>query len=181
MNVGTWLNATGGRTPILIDREIYFRGCVGIINLCVDLSKEKTHLTKATMRTQEEIVKRFEEVDDIFGTQKSDLLDFMTFENGRQFVTKEYSAKVDSGEETWVQKTDAKSEILGYLNFAYGKAEDERGLSAARSMLHFKTWIWIDDQKFYDEIVWMIDDYTDYGIPTLNKIAEHYSFVRSSN
>lgn len=88
-------------------------------------------------------------------------------------------ANIESGKEKWASKADPKAKILEYLDFAYEKAEGKRGLSAERSMLHFKTWIWLDDEKFYNEIIGMIEDYTDYGIPTLNRISEHYSFKRT--
>ena len=130
------------------------------------------------MRTQEEIMTRFEKADDLFGTQKGDLIDYMTFENAKPYLQEEYVSKVESGEEKWEIKTDPKKEILEYLDFAYDKAKGERGLSAGRSMLHFRTWIWLDDEKFYNEIINLIDNYTNYGIPALDKISEHYGYVR---
>lgn len=131
------------------------------------------------MRTQKEIMERFEKADDLFGTQKGDLIDYMTFENAKPYLQEKYSAKVESGEEKWEMKTDPKKEILDYLDFAYDKAEGERGLSAGRSMLHFKTWIWLDDKLFYNEVIDLIDNYTNYGIPALDKISEHYGYSRA--
>lgn len=131
------------------------------------------------MRTQEEILARFEKSDDFFGTQKGDLLSYMEFEFAKPYLKEDYVKKVESGEEKWEVSTDPKKEILEYLDFAYEKAEDERGLSAGRSMLHFKTWIWLDDEKFYNKVIDLIDNYTNYGIPALDKISEHYGYVRS--
>jgi len=131
------------------------------------------------MRTQEEIMVRFEKADDLFGTQKIDLIDYMTFKNAKPYLQEEYVAKVESGEEKWEIKTDPKKEILEYLDFAYDKAEGERCLSAGRSMLHFRTWIWLEDDKFYNEVINLIDNYTNYGIPALNKISKHYGYARS--
>lgn len=130
------------------------------------------------IRTQEEILKRFEEVDDLLGTQKSDLIFYLTFDNAKQYLNPEYVQKVESGEETWEQKTDPKEEILDYLEFAYDKAHNQRGLSAGRSMMHFRTWIWLDDDEFYNEIIDLIDNYTSYGLPALDKIAEHYNWEK---
>jgi hypothetical protein len=131
------------------------------------------------MRSQEEIVKRINESDDLFGTQIGDLVDYLEFENAKQFLNQNFIDKVEKSEEEWVVKKEPKNEILDYLDFAYSKAEDERGLSAARSMLHFKSWIWLDDDKFYNEIIDLIDNYTDYGIPALDKISEHYGYLRN--
>ena len=130
------------------------------------------------MKNQEEIIKRFNESEDLFGTQQNDLIKFMTFENAKEFLTEEFVLKVENGEEKWEMKTEPKKEILKYLDFAYDKAECQRGLSAARSMLHFKTWIWLDDEDFYNEIIYHIENYTNYGIPTLDMISKRYGFVR---
>lgn len=130
------------------------------------------------MRTQEEILERFEKADDLLGTQKGNLISYMDFENAKPHLKEDYVKSVEDGVEVWEVSTEPKNEILEYLDFAYGKAEEERGLSAGRSMLHLKTWIWLDDEDFYNEVIDLIDNYTDYGIPALDKISEHYGFVR---
>jgi len=130
------------------------------------------------MRTQEEILKRFKEVKDIFGTQRGDLISYLTFENAKIFLKEEYVKKVENEEEEWEVLIDAKKEILDYLKFAYEKAESQKGLSAARSMLHFKTWVWIDNPDFYKEIISDINNYYDYGLPTLDKISAFYGYSR---
>lgn len=131
------------------------------------------------MRTQQEIIERAKSVNDFLGTQISDLVQFLEFENAKEFLNDEYIQKVISGEEEWEVLTDAKAKILGYLEFAYNKAENQRGISAGRSMLHFKTWIWLDDPDFYGKIIDKIDDYTDYGIPALDEISKHYGYVKA--
>ena len=122
-------------------------------------------------------MERFNTVDDFMGIQKSDLIPYMTFENAKPFLKDEYVSLVNEGEEIWTPLTDAKKEIIQYLSFAYEKAIGKRGLSAGRSMLHFKTWIWLDDPEFYDKIVHEIDNYYDYGLPVLDKISEKYGYV----
>lgn len=131
------------------------------------------------MRTQEEILNRFENADDFFGTQKSDLLSYMDFETAKPFLKDEYVNKIENGIEIWETAPNPKKQILEYLDFAYDKAEGERGLSAGRSMLHFKTWIWLDDDAFYEEVIDLLDNYTDYGIPALDMISEHYGYKRA--
>lgn len=131
------------------------------------------------MRTQEEILERFNSVEDLFGTQKGDLINFMTFENAKTHLIEDYVEKVEKGVESWSISTDAKELILDYLPFAYGKAEDERGLSAIRSLLHFKTWIWLDDEVFYNEISESIENSTGYGISVLDRISEYYGYKRN--
>ena len=130
------------------------------------------------MKNQKEIKERFNSVDDMFGTQQADLVNYMTFETAKEFLKVDYVKKVEKRKEKWDYETDPKKEILDYLDFAYEKAEDRRGLSAGRSMLHFKTWVWLDDDKFYNEIIREIEDYYDYGIPVLDKISKHYKYKR---
>lgn len=130
------------------------------------------------IRTQEEILERFRESGDFFGTQQGDLICYLDFEHAKEFLKPEYVAKVESGEEKWEPLTDPKKEILEYLDFAYEKAEGQRGLSAGRSMLHFRSWIWLDDDDFYKKVIGKIDDYDDYGIPVLDEISKHYGYVK---
>lgn len=131
------------------------------------------------MRTAQEIKTRFESSGDLFGTQKSDLIEFMEYEDAKPYLKEDYIALIEKWEEKWEKRTEAKQLILDYMAFAYDKAESQRGLSAGRSMLHFRTWIWIDDPIFYEEIISDIDNYTDYWIPTLDKIAAHYGYNKS--
>jgi len=132
------------------------------------------------MRTQEEILERIKSVDDFFGTQKSDLINYLDFENAKEFLLEDFVKDVESGKKVWSPNTDPKKEILEYLEFAYDKAYGERGLSAGRSMAHFRTWIWLDDDKFYNQVVGLIENYTNYGLPALDKISEHYGYVQQS-
>ncbi len=129
-------------------------------------------------RTQEQILERFNSVGDIFSAQKEDLICYMTFENAKPFLDDEYALKVERKEEEREMLSDAEKEIVEYLDFAYEKAEGQRANSAMRSMLHFRTWIWLDDPEFYDEIIDEIDNYTNYGIPVLDKISAKYGYVR---
>jgi hypothetical protein len=138
------------------------------------------------MKTQEEILKRINDpkYQDLFGTQTSDLVSFLTFDNAKQFLKEEFVTEVEKGNKTWEQKTDAKKEILGYLPFAYEKAEGQRGLSAVRSLLHMKSWIWLDgghgyeNDGFSDEICDMMEESNDYGIEVLDKISKHYGYEK---
>ena len=65
-----------------------------------------------------------------------------------------------------------------YMEFAVGKAEGERGISANRSIMHYIAWIWLaGDDTLLDEVQAAYDnDYSDYGKEILAKIREHYSW-----
>lgn len=63
------------------------------------------------------------------------------------------------------------TEMKEYLSYAYEKAENQRGLSAARSMQKYQTWLYaIGDDELSEEC----EGYHLYGLPQLNKIKEKY-------
>lgn len=125
-------------------------------------------------RTQEEILARIDAVaeEDFFGTQRNDLACFLTFENAKPFLNPEAT------KESWKESTDSigtpVDNIKGYMPFALEKAENHRGLSAGRSIEHFKAWLWLLGD---DELLAFADDhanYRNYGVPILRKIGEKY-------
>lgn len=65
-------------------------------------------------------------------------------------------------------------EIVDYLPFAFEKALGERGISASRSIAHFQNWLWLIKD---DELLAFADDddnYSEYGLPILEKIKAKY-------
>lgn len=122
------------------------------------------------MRTQEEIINKISEVksDDWMGTITSDLVNCLEFSNAKDFLKDEITEK-EWQENGFMKNTDGniKKEMQEYLSFAFGKAEDERGISAGRSMDHYYAWIWLlDEETHFGDV----REYDSYGIPHLNKI-----------
>ena len=121
------------------------------------------------MKTQEEILKRIDEVAkyDTFGWQRNDLVDFLNFENAKPFLKDDITA------EKWEEvkeKRSPKEIMCDYMGFAWEKANDKRGISACRSLEHYKSWLWLDG----DEEIWpTLDDYEYYGKPHLITICEY--------
>ena len=129
------------------------------------------------MRTQDEILKRLkaDESDDDFGVQRTDLVEFLEFNNAKSFLVPTYIKDIESGKEKYTYyKTDEEviKQIKEYLEFAWDKANNCRGLSAARSLCHFIGWLWLlgydIDKKF--------EDYSHYGKPHLREISEKFEF-----
>lgn len=121
----------------------------------------------ATKRTQEEILKRIEEVEpnDVFGYQATDLIEYLDFDNAKQFL----SAEVTKDE--WVTQEKTPREVMiDYMDFAWKKANDKRGLSASRSMDHYTSWLWLDGDE---ELHKTLENYEFYGKPQLVKICEY--------
>jgi hypothetical protein len=122
----------------------------------------------STPRTQEEILARMEQVknDDIFGTQRSDLIDYLTYENAAQFLKDGVTAEQWDGRE----KFSPRERMTSYMDFAWEKAIDKRGLSAMRSMQHYTIWLWLDGD---DVIHPTLMDYEFYGKDELVRICEY--------
>lgn len=120
------------------------------------------------MRTQDEIVARIKEVkkNDVFGFSQEVLLGSLDFEHAKPFLTDGVTA------EQWtpdLTDDDVKKEALDYLTFAWGKAEDHRGISASRSVDKMTQFCWLlgHDVKAIDDA-----EYAQYGCPKLKVAAE---------
>lgn len=76
----------------------------------------------------------------------------------------------------------SREELLGrmekYIPFAFMKANDYKGLSANRSVMHYIAWTWLaGDTSFSQEI---LDEYENnyqfYGKLILRKVCEYYGW-----
>lgn len=125
------------------------------------------------MRTDQEILKRIEEVKDRdwLGTQRSDLLIRLPFETAKPFL------KDNATSETWTQQgrdhQTIKDEMLQYMPFAWDKANNNRGISAGRSLDHMSAWLWL---LGYDKAADQILEYDLYGKPWLRAICEAFEW-----
>ena len=120
-------------------------------------------------RTQEEIVARMKEVEqnDYFGYQRSDLLEYLDFDHAKEWLKPETTR--GQWDEAKASKTP-REQMIDYMEFAWEKANRERGLSAARSMDHYTSWLWLDGDE---ELHTTLAEYTEYGKPQLRKICEY--------
>jgi hypothetical protein len=123
------------------------------------------------MRTDEEIIARIrnrQEYDDL-GWETSELIIRLPFEKAKSFLKPEVTAG-----EYEVRPRDRDSilkAMLDYMPFAWDKANNCRGISAARSMCHYMAWTWLAGDDFGDLL-----DYEFYGKPHLERICEHYGW-----
>lgn len=126
------------------------------------------------MRTNDEIVARIrhleETKEDFFGSTRSDLLRALPFKDAKPWLKPEVT------ETMWPAPICTREQIIAamseYLVFALGKAEDHRGLSANRSIEHFRGWTWLLGDEDYAAIKW--DGYSSYGCPVLKQVGERY-------
>lgn len=131
-------------------------------------------------RTPDEIVARIKALnsEDLFGVERSRLLEALPYEHAKQFLRDDAPHTAETWEAERVKDRKAViAQIRGYLTFAWGKANECRGLSAQRSMSHFKGLLWLlGDQEELREWIGSPDTYAFYGKPALVKLSELVGF-----
>ena len=132
------------------------------------------------MRTNEEIFQRINDKEsmDLFGVQKGDLFSLLTFEQAKPYLPPSYVTMIENEkapeDEKWVTIIPAES-IHDFMSFAYGVARTGKALMSERCLLHYRTWVWFDDPKFYDTISEEFLTCQDYGVEVFEKIISHYN------
>ena len=112
---------------------------------------------------------------DLFGVT-ADLLIYLPYEYAKELLKPEVT------EEEWNKKVkpltreNVIKEMEEYMEFALNKARDHRGISASRSIEHYRMWLFL--LKDYETLAFINEDrnYQNYGCPMLKKICDKYSF-----
>jgi hypothetical protein len=122
------------------------------------------------VRTQDEIVTRMKaiEPDDFLGFAREVLLDALDFEHAKPFLVDD--ATPEKWAEAMVELGPLEEQAKDYLAFAYGKADDHRGISAGRSVSKMTEFMWLMGR---DDVVVAIESvpYPQYGVPKLAVIS----------
>ena len=114
---------------------------------------------KVNVRTPQEILDRMNHgPSSLFGLSKCFLLEYLDVADDK----KRFTAIMD--------------EMREYMPFALDKAEHKRGLSAMRSMDHYRVWIWILRDEGEESLRSVYESNDDYGIAALQDIRMFYSF-----
>lgn len=128
------------------------------------------------MRTQQEILDKYNKEKDEFFSFAEDLIPYLSYENalpilkthGVEMTKDEYEEK--EAKEYSIEAI--KKEMLDYLDFAFDKADRHRGLSAGRSIEHYEYWVFLlNDEKLQEDFD--NAEYKNYGVPKLAVIAEY--------
>ena len=123
------------------------------------------------MRTNEEIHARIEAVkaDDWMGTQRSDLIQRLPFEEAKRYLKPEVTS--DEWNHLPRDRESLVAEMLKYMPFAWEKANGRRGLSAGRSMGHYTSLTWLAGDDLGN-----LGDYQFYGKDNLRRICDFYGW-----
>jgi len=116
-------------------------------------------------RTQTEIVTRLEvKRNDMFPFAAEVLVGYLDYDHAKPYL------KDGTTEENWaeVSDDDPQTDLIDYLEFAWGKANDERGISAERSVIKITEWLWLMGPAFEGLFNEFRDaPYPQYGKPKL--------------
>ena len=125
-------------------------------------------------RTKEEIITRIKE------RQPQDTLCFEFGEYLRALKKDEATEligtilKDDADMSDWEADLYTKEQIIqcckDYMEFAWEKANNCRGISANRSIMHYIAWLWLLGTDEFDDLM---DDYEYYGKPQLERICSY--------
>ncbi|MHA2046738.1 MAG: hypothetical protein ACW99G_18265 [Candidatus Thorarchaeota archaeon] len=125
-------------------------------------------------RTQEEILDRTSSRKGLLDTEFTDLIWFLDYKHAKQWLNK------DTTEENYNKECKEEyteefllNKITSYIGFAIEKAEGRKGISAARALDHYKTWIWL---LGHTEVLSELEKLrgNDYGMAILERIKEIY-------
>ena len=137
------------------------------------------------MRTQDEIVAELRrlnlkenEFDDVLGFKRDDLAVALDFEHAKEFLVKEVTLEEWTGNGGTQYSTDEAvlCRMHDYMDFAWGKANDCRGLSANRSIMHYEAWLWLLGGEHADFGAKLQENYQFYGKPQLKMICERFGW-----
>ena len=136
---------------------------------------ERNNLTLG--RSQQEIVSQIKEESSNFFSFVPDVLcDYLTLNEAEGVFSAEYLSEVAEGKTEHVVITDineAVQDFLDYMVFAWGKAKDQRGLSAGRSISKLGAWLWLFGREDLETLLNDNGLYNPYGAPALIAVCEN--------
>jgi hypothetical protein len=130
--------------------------------------------------TQEEIKTRLLEAQerDVLGFEWHEYIPFLKKEDVKEYLKEDVSEEdIDKFIQPLTREHLLKK-MHDYMSFAWDKANNCRGISANRSIMHYIAWIFLAGEKeFSEEISKEFDkNYRFYGKPILEKICNHYGW-----
>lgn len=117
-----------------------------------------------------EIIKS--KTDSLFSFDKEVFVDYLPLEEAKKFLTEESAKAIKE----WNQITtieEAAQDFLDYMNFAWGKALDKRGLSASRSIEKLGAWLQVMSRPDLATLIDTNSLYNPYGAPALIAVCKN--------
>lgn len=127
------------------------------------------------MRTFEEIAARCSKPTSLLGFDADALLGFLPFEYAKSLLKPETDGAAWDAQLPPLTRDAVLAEMRSYMEFAWGKVDDHRGISASRSVEKMEAWLWLLGE---DDLLREVEaaGYAQYGAPKLKLICERLSF-----
>lgn len=130
------------------------------------------------MRTFDEVVAHYREVQEqdpltrMFASEV--LLSYLPAEHLKGLVSGE--ADLTDWEPYPLTREQVLEEMRSYMEFAWSKVINHRGISANRSVIKMGVWLWLLGDDELCEFVKDRRNFPQYGAPILARICEKYRF-----
>lgn len=132
------------------------------------------------MKTQNEVIGFIKLLsiinNDTFAWIRESIVPALDFDNAKKvlkFKQGVTSDKWDKVSRRLITDQDVINAMTEYLPFAWNKADNERGISANRSIEHYIGWLWLISDDMYDKVSHEYEhNYCDYGKPILKMIDD---------
>lgn len=125
------------------------------------------------MRTQEEIAKRIKDNTSLFNFAGEALIAFLDYEHGLPLLEGPMSKEKWDSTKLALTEEGVLTELREYMEFAWGKVENHRGISASRSVEKCNAYVWLLGN---DTVLADVEaaGYAQYGAPKLAVICRAY-------
>lgn len=124
------------------------------------------------MKTTLQILEKIEKHrNDFLGFIASDLIVYLDFDDAKKFLKE--GVKKEEWKASSRDPESIKKQMHDYMAFAWGKANDCRGLSAARSLEHCRAWLFMLGEDAMSD---HLRDYSHYGKPQLRAVCEFFKW-----
>jgi hypothetical protein len=131
-------------------------------------------------RTAEEIIARTnsQNYTDPFGWTLEVLLPYLEFDAVHRLLD-EAGVTDEEWDDVRSDPADIENAARAYYLFALGKIDNERGISAERSVIKLREYAWLAGR---DDVVAAMDaaDYTPYGAPKVALFGQAFGFTDSA-
>lgn len=144
----------------------------------VEATDKFIKINELKLRTQDEIVEKLNLINKdrlMFDFRPEILINHLEFDKAKPFLSDEYLEKIEKKEAEYEYVSDVKEatqDFLDYMNFAFDKALDERGLSASRSIQKLGMWLWLLNREDLEEMINEDELYNPYGAPALIAVCD---------
>jgi hypothetical protein len=129
------------------------------------------------MKTQEEVRARLDDPkfreEDFLGFATEALAQFLDWDHIQGIIKPEATREEWERDILPLTEQAVLKEMSEYMEFAWGKVIDHRGISASRSIDKMRAWLWLlDDRDTLAKVDFV--GYENYGAPKLNVICQRY-------